>query len=413
MISKRLWRFSRLSRQISVRISFMAALAVLAAFAAWALEDFIPDPLSERFKWTAVGPVLTILASSMLAVVTFSLSVMVSAFRAASAQVTPRAHRLLLEDTTSQTVLATFLGAFIFALVSLILSRVGIYSSGAAVIVFGVTVIVLVLVIVSILRWIHHLSHFGSMDNTLAKLEKRVAKELQRHRKMPGLGGAALSDDVKAPKGVVPVRAEVSGFVQHVDIPELADCADGLNVTVYMNCVSGDWVAQDDILAHVDHAAVPTLSRVRDAFTIEPMRDFDQDPRFGLTVLAEIASRALSPGINDSGTALDVIGRLERLLIDNAPDRIANDAPAFENVFIRGPSEAALIEAAFAIIARDGANRIEVAEAVQKSLLRIAQTRNPNLANAARDMAARAFAYGETALSDEGDLNRLRLLKRC
>ena len=412
MITKRLWRFSRLSRQISVRISLMAALAVLAAFAAWALEDFIPDPLSERFGWQAVRPILTILASSMLAVVTFSLSVMVSAFRAASSQVTPRAHRLLLEDTTSQTVLATFLGAFIFALVSLILSRVGIYGAGAAVIVFGVTVLVVVSVIVSILRWIHHLSHFGSMDNTLKTLEKRVMKELQRHRRMPGLGGAALAEDVTAPKGAVPVRAHSSGFVQHVDIPELADCADGLKVTVYMSCVSGDWIAQDGILAYVDHAAEQTLKRVRDAFTIEPMRDFDQDPRFGLTVLAEIASRALSPGINDSGTALDVIGRLERLLIDTSPDRIANDEPAFENVFIRGPSETDLIESAFAIIARDGANRIEVVEAVQLSLLRIVQTRDAALASAARTMAERAFAYGEQALGDEGDLNRLRQYRK-
>ena len=245
------------------------------------------------------------------------------------------------------------MGAFIFALVSIILFRAGVYSPRAAVIIFGVTVVVLVLVIVAILRWIHHLSHFGSMDNTLAELERRVLDELRAHRRLPGLGGAALADDFVVPKGFVPVRSKESGFVQHVDIPDLAECADGLDVTVYMNCVSGDWVAQDGVLAHVDHAAESTLDRVREAFTIEPMRDFDQDPRFGLYVLAEIASRALSPGINDSGTALDVIGRLERLLIDTSPDRVEEHAASFENVFIRGPSEIELVESAFALIARD------------------------------------------------------------
>jgi hypothetical protein len=44
------------------------------------------------------------------------------------------------------------------------------------------------------------------------------------------------------------------------------------------------------------------------------VRSFDQDPRFGAVVLTEIASRALSPGMNDPGTAIDVIGRAVRLL---------------------------------------------------------------------------------------------------
>ncbi|WP_209438585.1 DUF2254 family protein [Vibrio natriegens] len=35
-------------------------------------------------------------------------------------------------------------------------------------------------------------------------------------------------------------------------------------------------------------------SEVSAAFTIRTERSFDQDPRFGLVVLAEIASRALS-----------------------------------------------------------------------------------------------------------------------
>ena len=54
---------------------------------------------------------------------------------------------------------------------------------------------------------------------------------------------------------------------------------------------------------------------VAEAFTIGAERTFDQDPRFGLCVLAEIASRALSPAVNDPGTAIDVIGRAVRLLV--------------------------------------------------------------------------------------------------
>merc|ERR1711969_401193 len=61
-------------------------------------------------------------------------------------------------------------------------------------------------------------------------------------------------------------------------------------------------------------------SPVAEAFTFGPVRTFDQDARFGLTVLSEIASRALSPGLNDPGTAIEVTGRVERLLCEAQPE---------------------------------------------------------------------------------------------
>ncbi|MCI1114058.1 DUF2254 domain-containing protein, partial [Stenotrophomonas maltophilia] len=67
-------------------------------------------------------------------------------------------------------------------------------------------------------------------------------------------------------------------------------------------------------LAHVAGGSSDIDGAIRDAFSIGDERSYDQDPRFGLAVMAEIASRALSPAVNDSGTAIDVIGRLVRVL---------------------------------------------------------------------------------------------------
>ena len=50
-------------------------------------------------------------------------------------------------------------------------------------------------------------------------------------------------------------------------------------------------------------------------FVLGNDRQFDEDPRFGLIVLSEIASRALSPAVNDPGTAIGIIGRLVRLFV--------------------------------------------------------------------------------------------------
>ncbi|WP_424973908.1 DUF2254 family protein [Dinoroseobacter sp. S124A] len=61
---------------------------------------------SNRFRdchgylFLSVTPVLTIVASSMLAVSTLSLSIMVSVHRTVAETATPRMHRILLEDMT-------------------------------------------------------------------------------------------------------------------------------------------------------------------------------------------------------------------------------------------------------------------------------------------------------------------------
>ncbi|MEJ1268514.1 DUF2254 family protein [Pantoea ananatis] len=72
--------------------------------------------------------ILNILASSMLAVTTFSLSTMVTAFGSATTHVTPRAMKLVVEDSTTQNVLATFIGSFLFSLVGIIALNMGAYG---------------------------------------------------------------------------------------------------------------------------------------------------------------------------------------------------------------------------------------------------------------------------------------------
>lgn len=74
----------------------------------------IPESVSVKVGAEAVDNILNILASSMLAVTTFSLSIMVTAYGSATTNVTPRATRLVVEDVTTQNVLATFIGSFIF-----------------------------------------------------------------------------------------------------------------------------------------------------------------------------------------------------------------------------------------------------------------------------------------------------------
>src|SRR5690606_37878656 len=116
-----------------------------------------------------------------------------------------------------------------------------------------------------------------------------------------------------------------------------------------------------------DGLASGLLGRGAGHFTVATNGSFEQDPRLGLGVMAAIGCRARSPATDDSGTAIDVIGRLTRLLAQWAEGRA--DVPVrYPKLHLHPLSDADLFEDAFMLIARDGAALIEVQLRLHKSL---------------------------------------------
>ena len=398
----------RLSRRLWVRVALMAFLAILASVSAMLLDDLIPTFLRERFTPDAVMPVLTILASGMLAVSTFSLNVMVTAHNAAASQATPRAHRILLADTTTQTVLATFIGAFVYALSAIILFKAKLHAPGASVVVMGYTVVVLVLVILAILRWIDHLSDLGSMDATLRAAEAEARSSLLQTRKFPAFGAIPLTSDTVIPTGATPLCAPCSGYLQFIDVHQADKTLKSTGAYAYITLAPGRFVLEGQQLGHVSGLPEGKLESIRNCLTFGQHRTFEQDAGFGLLVLSEIASRALSPGINDPGTAIDVIARQEKLLWEWAHTSPPEEPPQFANIFLPELTASDLIENAFSSTARDGASVIEVGCRLQHALHSLSQCSISGMADATEKMSSYALAHADTALLTSADKNRLQ-----
>lgn len=402
----------RFTRRLWVRVTLFALLAVVVSVAATGITQFVPDGLSDRFGPDSVMPVLSILASSMLAVSTFSLSIMVSSHRAAAGNATPRIHRILLEDTTTQSVLAVFIGAFVYSLTSIILFRADIYPEHAAVVIMAVTVAVVVLVIVAMLRWINHLSTLGSMDDSIRTAYDLARKSLINQARNPAFGAHRLTDDIVMPTDLTPVPAPRSGFVQVVDVAALQACAEaesGSGTLIYIDRPPGRHVLTGQPLAHVSGSPGPDrIARIARCFVTGDLRSHEQDSEFGLLVLSEISSKALSPGINDPGTAIEVVTRLETLMWDYALAGRTTPPPSCPNVFCPVPSADRLIEAGFAATARDGAGVIEVALQLRQALLELATAPQEDLRKAANAMAEHALLHADAALPLQDEKDRLR-----
>ncbi|MFC0010388.1 DUF2254 domain-containing protein [Devosia nitrariae] len=376
-------------------------LAIVTITVAYGVAKFVPDRMPLEMPSDAIRSILTILASSLLTVAVFALSTMVTALSTASQVTTPRAVPLIVEDRTAQTSISVFIGAFLFAILGIIALSAGIYSQAGRLVLFLVTLGMVVLVTVALIRWIGQISAIGRVAETIDKVEAATAKGFHTVDEPPLMG---CRPQTGGPKGKA-ISCATIGYIQHIDLANLQDAAERLDVVVDVMARPGAYVFPGRALALVERELPEEeTERLADCFVVGDTRTFDSDPRFGLIVLNEIASRALSPGINDSGTAIDVIGTQVRILADWACLERNGDV-LFERLTITPLTVADLMVDAFRPIARDGAGQIEVVLRLLAGLHTLSGI--PLLASEARATARDVEARAMTALLAASDRQAL------
>ncbi|MHB0952901.1 MAG: DUF2254 domain-containing protein [Allorhizobium sp.] len=411
MTSGRWWLAAQVTKRLGFRATLYAVIAVVTAVLSIAIGPFIPDSLSNMVGASAVDSILTIIAASMLAVTTFSLSTLVSATTAAATSGTPRAISLLLQDETAQSALSTFLGAFLFSLVGLIALNTGLYSGGGRLVLFVATLAVVILIVTMLLRWIGHLAGLGQVGETIRRVAEAAETAYVNERRKPCLGGLPLDD---IPVNAVPIFHPQTGYVRHLDMGLLSSAAEACQMQFYVVQRPGDFCSPNRPILYLlqDANGETDMENLKDdlfrAFVIGPARSFDQDPLFGLTALSEIASHALSPAINDPGTAIDVISQLTRILgHESGKQSVKPLEPDCPRIHVKKTDADDYVKAAFLAISRDGAGMIEVGLVLQHALSALATGEGHDLTQAARAMAKTALERGLATLAFEDDRARL------
>jgi uncharacterized membrane protein len=398
----------RLARKLYIRVMLIGGLAIVAVAATTVLEPLLPEALADWLGADAVDRILDVIANSMLAVTIFSLTIMTAAYRSATAQWTPRSLDALREDTVTHSVLATFIGAYVYALIAIILRATDAYGAREDVVLFGMTVFVVAMVIYSIVRWVSHIETLGSLDGTADRIEEAAIEALTQYSDPPNGGAQDLTDPARqVPADAVAVRAPVTGYVQQIFHHRLNEAAEEAGAQVYVPVEVGAFVNEGAVLAQVSNGADDLAKAVLAAIPISRARDFVHDPGFGLTALSEIACRALSPGINDPGTAIDMIGRVQRIL--GRAGAFRGGAPQLAHLWLVPLRHETLVRNGFAAIAREAGTATEVHAALARALEALMDRGHPEMQDAAREFAAEARARADRAVEFPPDRARLGL----
>ena len=275
---------------------------------------------------------LTAIASSMITVAGVAFSITIVTLSLASTQYTPRILRNFMRDRGNQFVLGTFVAIFTYCLIVLRTIRGGAERDGGGFVPLVAVAFGMVLALFSIGCLIFFIHHIASSIQASTIL-KAIADETEAT--IDALHPDNLNDEGH-PGGVErnwppnltwhAVCAERSGYLQHGDAQGLLGFAQEHETIVRLERSPGDFVAAGMPLAslstELEKDATRTLRRL---FVIGAFRTIDQDAGFGVRQIVDIAMKALSPGVNDTSTAVTCIDYLSVLLSKLATRRL--DAP--------------------------------------------------------------------------------------
>ena len=390
------------TRKLWVRVLIMGLLAFAAVGITQVVEYIIPETLAKSVTGSSADRLLDIIASAMLSVTIFSITVMVSVYQSSSTQWTPRIHRLIMQDRHTQNTLAVFIGAYVYALLGIVLRETGIYDDEHAFVLFWMTAAVVSVIVIYLIRWVLHLQGFGQLIDITRQIEETTRNQFKERLAQPCLGARPFHGDL--PDGTRTLHAWESGYIQHIYPEALNTLAAEHEVELYLIKDIGKFIFLNEPVLEVrqkgdalDWDAL--CEAVQGSLILGDLRTYDQDPRFGLLVMGEVGSKAMSPGVNDPGTAIDVITRIGRILSSYRDETETTPEDVLENIYVRPLDPAKLLRDGFGALSRDAAGTLEVQQRLQQTLSGLMRHPDEALCKAAREMAQQELARALEAMS--------------
>lgn len=334
--------------------TLMTLIAVgFSFFTVW-LDEVLSNEVAALFGYVR-GPegarsLLSTVAGSIITVGGVVFSITIAALTLASSQFGPRLLRNFIRDKGNQFVLGTFISTFMYCL--LVLRTINGSQENTFVPHISVTLGVL-LAAASMgvfIYFIHHVSSLIQAENVIG----RVTGDLHRtiDRLFPEMLGQNLDEvedgndpmkpkiaqsfiensrhpdnnnsnnnsnsiqealSARFPNSGKPIKAPKEGYLQAIDTDKLLDLAKDRNLVLEVSQAPGQFLFEGMELMRAwpaDKVDVKFEAQIQNTFIFGPSRTTFQDVDFAFDQLAEIALRALSPGINDPFTAISCIDSL-------------------------------------------------------------------------------------------------------
>lgn len=277
--------------------------------------------VDQSTQWSLLGmttegarTLLGALISAVLTFIVFAFSILLIAIQLVSTSLSPRIIAIVYRSWQSRYALSLFMFTFIYAAGAL--GRIGDTVPQLCVL------IAMLSSLLSIAVFVMLVDHFGKSLRPVSLLSRIGAEGVDVitdiYPNLLGTSDAPLAPPVVTELGTpdrIIEREGSSGIIIAFCSDRLESIAERADCTIELLPQVGDFVAKGDPLFHVYGGNVSVdADELANAIAFGAERTFAQDPLFALRIIVDVASKALSPAINDPTTAVLAIDQLHRLL---------------------------------------------------------------------------------------------------
>jgi uncharacterized membrane protein len=374
-----------------------------------ALGTWVPATLFPSRQDPQVAQViLSVIATSIMTVVSIVFAILLMTLTLASTQFSPRILVSFIRDRATQWTLGVFLGTFSYCVAALPAAR-----SLPVAFVPVVTVAGAMLLALAAVGWliffIHHISQSISVNHIVDRIARETELVIDELMPYPRGRLEPLSPAPPLDPDDTPVLNQRSGYIRFVDIQRLLYLAKSWRILIRVDRGVGQfvpagvpllWVSREDRINPVRAAELVS------AFDIGPTRTLQQDVEFGVIQIVDIALRAISPAVNDPSTAISCI--LIRWLSRAPPAPVQFDPPHVPRVVIPWLGLTGMLDTAFEQIRHYAMADLAVSLRLLRAMGDIAGTSRQDDIRASLLARARLVVDGASKHLGEVDAARLR-----
>ncbi len=254
--------------------------------------------------------IVSTIAAGILSLTVFSFSMVMIVLNQAASQMSNRVLNSMIENRFQQIVLGFYIGAIVYAM--FLLSTIRDIHSGIYVPALSIYLLILLMVtdIFLFIYFLNYVTQTVKFETVIVRVQKQTLGVMQKHYcdATEEAAPAAASGQT-----CIEVFSETGGYYQGFDEKQLIPIAKKENIIIsFVHHKSTHLIANSCLFRvygreKIDEALKKKILYAIDFFYGQPV---STNADYGFKHLAEVAIKALSPGINDPATAVLSINAL-------------------------------------------------------------------------------------------------------
>ena len=322
-MKEKILHFFRLVYRLKDNIAFYPSLIGLAGFTFAYIMFYLEERGISKYlldvtpqlvinNTETARALLTTFIAGLISIMVFSFTMVMSILSQASSNFSPRLLPGLISNRKHQIVLGCYLASIIYCIIILVYIEPdgNKYQLPGFSVLFAI--IAMLMCLAAFIYFIHSISQAIQISNIMEKIFLSSKSRLDIL-----IENEDENDDIKKfedTKNWERYPSNISGYLQDVSLKNIANIAKETNTRIQVTPVKGTFVLTEDDLFRADKKLDDEqVEKILRLFVFAQSEMIEDNYALAFKQLTEIAVKAMSPGINDPGTAINAIDYLTQL----------------------------------------------------------------------------------------------------